>query len=619
MEGEGAMCREGSKLNPCATNFQPSAGSDGSAAIKAMSSRLSLVEAALEAQANKPHDGATVVTREGQGLTRAVKESLAVVATVERADNEGGARTTLQPPTVETLGSAIQRASHEAVVIPSRAINEARDLIRQCEECVMTADMDNDMARAMAVSLAEKSLQLRGDLQIVQVQFASICIRGPIPGNRAVGGKEAVAKRDFRLRAQRKFRGEIEARMVLARDDLVRSEQEQKRAEARSLELEQTYKEKLRALEEAVVALDVQVERERCNDNKFIIHFGDSNNDAIDRFRKKPVDWADTLSTEKKVRFEDIGARATVASTRKEWEVQHLVVAADGCIEVVANDGETGLDSTGGLVGPDGRGLRRRAPLSDQQLLERRRTSVLYPVVPASDKGCRAMRLGKVEGNGVVQNQGAMVVDSGATMPMLTKVTADAAGLTATGLVRVRDAQGNFFGAAKAGKGLAWLKNRSGHWVREVVANTVLVGEAVAENLFSLPALKMLGWGMRSELGMDGDTYLTSPAGVEFPLAVTDDGRFFIDADFGEESPAGIAVKKIKTEVYPRAAAAVLRVQPRKTWGRVSKVEQRASSCRAGQGAGGSGGTCTASAPGNNASAAETGIGGAGGDSIGID
>jgi len=326
----------------------------------------------------------------------------------------------------------------------------------------MTAGMDNDMAMAMAESLAEKSLQLRDDLQIVQVQLASICIRGPIPGNRAVGGKEAVAKRDFRLRAQRKFRGEIEARMVLARDDLVRSEQEQKRAEARSLELEQTYTGKLRALAEAVVALDVQVELERCNDDKFIIHFGDSNNDAIDRFRKKPVDWADTLSTEKKVRFEDIGARATVASTIKEWEVQHLVVAADGCIEVVANDGETGLDSTGGLVGPDGRGLRRRAPLSDQQLLERRRTSVLYPVVPASDKGCRAMRLEKVEGNGVVQNQGAMVVDSGATMPMLTKVTTDAADLTATGQVRVGDTQGIIFGAENAGKGLARLKNRNG-------------------------------------------------------------------------------------------------------------------------------------------------------------
>jgi hypothetical protein len=108
----------------------------------------------------------------------------------------------------------------------------------------------------------------------------------------------------------------------------------------------------------------------------------------------------------------------------------------------------------------------------------------------------------------------------------------------------VRDAQGNFFGAANAGKGLAWLKNRSGQWVREFVANTVLVGEAVAENLFSLPALKKLGWGMRSELGMDGDTYLTSPAGVEFPMVVTDDGHFFIDADFGEESPAGITVKK---------------------------------------------------------------------------
>ena len=560
-------------MNPFASWYQPSAGSvNGSSATKTVEQRLAnietveprlaIIEAALKALAEKTPVGAAVVTREGQEPTRAAKEPLHKVVM-----QRGGAGAD------ERLGSSAS-SRIAPLKLPSTVIRAAEEKLRQSMEGMVAAGEALDVAHALDASLKENLLECQNVVGFLNAKIDSARAWVPLS---AADKATAAGRLANRVRAKRSIQGDLDAEMRRACREQQCVESALRHAEVRVVDLEQDYAGAREASEKAAAELEMVQERERCNEGSVSIQFGDLDNDANGQVLTEHAHRADPPSIKEKAKTETVVARANAVTLAEQGGVRTStwVGAEGGCLKVVAEDGETGFNDAGEQIGPDAQVLRRESPLSDQDLLERKKASILLPRVISGDGMIRAMRLGVTAVGARRLPDASMIVDSGATKIMLPMEIAEEAQLVALGSVRVRDAQGNFFAAESTGPASAWLRDKHGKWVRERVAESALFGKAVAEPLFSIPGIKVLGWGLTSNLGLDGYTYITSPAGNEFPLTVGADGHFYLEAHFGTACPMERSVSFASVGT-PRAAVAVEKSMPKKKvhWQQMSKGER---------------------------------------------
>jgi len=123
-----------------------------------------------------------------------------------------------------------------------------------------------------------------------------------------------------------------------------------------------------------------------------------------------------------------------------------------------------------------------------------------------------------------------IMLDSGATVPLLTTTTGDMWGGQRTHRVSAVDAQGHTF-IAHGGSPLAGrLADEAGQLHDEVLADDAFVADTLTSDLLGLPALKRRGWGLESPPGMESLNVLISPTtGRRYPIELDDTGHMFLE------------------------------------------------------------------------------------------